>query len=104
MGKHLDELGSPSLTWRDLWVIVTWLPKDSALRRSQFEVEELLWGLPEHLLAMVVDELRMGNWQRQGKAAAPKPKRVPRPGVSEGQKIGSDPIPISQFEDWWAKG
>jgi len=77
-------------------------PRTSAYVRSAAG-EAAAWGPIEHLLAMVVDALRLANWQRGGDKFAPRPDPVPRPGVSDGgQRLGSDPIPASQFDDWWA--
>jgi len=43
----------------------------------------------------------MANWQRGGKKNHPKPKPVERPGKTDVQVIGSDPIPVSGFDAWW---
>lgn len=47
--------------------------------------EDGIWGLQEHLTAVVIDELRNANWQRANEGAAkgkqsPHPKPFPRPG------------------------
>lgn len=34
------------------------------------------WSLEAHLLAVVADQLAVGNWQRQGKKGAPRPKPI----------------------------
>lgn len=59
------------------------------------------WSVTDYLLAIVADHLAMANWQRQGKKGAPKPKPIPRPGDNNSAKYGEDPIPISEFNDWW---
>lgn len=102
LGLRLDDLGTERLNWRDLWVIVNNLPRTSALVRA-VAGEDAQWGLLEHLTAVVADAVEVGNWQRQGKAHAPKPKPIPRPGAkSEAKKFGSDPIPIKDFDAWWS--
>jgi hypothetical protein len=64
--------------------------------------DDVEWGLTDHLLAQLIDAVNEGNWQRQGKPHAPRPKPVKRPGVEDKtQTFGKDPIPISQFDDWW---
>ncbi len=67
------------MSWRRLGVLVHHLPADSATVRAvggpQFE-----WSATDYLLAAAVDAIRAGNWQRSGKASAPKPKPLPRPG------------------------
>lgn len=44
-----------------------------------------MWSLSDHLLALVVDELRVANWQRteDGHKNRRKPKPLPRPGLPE---------------------
>lgn len=102
LGLRLDDLGTERLNWRDLWVIVNNLPRTSALVRA-VAGEDAEWGLLEHLAARVADSLEVGNWQRQGKAHAPKPKPIPRPGAkSETKTFGKDPIPIKDFDAWWS--
>lgn len=96
LGLRLANLGSPTLTWRDLLVITREAPPSSALRRAQTGG----WGITEYLLAVVADELAIANWQRQGKRGAPRPKPIPRPGQT-GEVFGSDPIPIAEFNSWW---
>ena len=64
-----------------------------------------MWASGEmdaYLLAHVGDLLAVGNWQRAGNKNAPRPKPIQRPGVETGARsFGSDPIPISEFNDWW---
>jgi hypothetical protein len=53
-----------------------------------------VWGLQEHLTALVIDELRVANWQRanegvkKSKQTKP-PKPVPRPGLGRGHDKNS---------------
>lgn len=68
----------PTLSIRRLRVLVRHLPHDSATRR-ELEADDAGWSLNEHLLALVVDAVRAGNWQRGGGKGA-KPKPIPRPG------------------------
>jgi hypothetical protein len=62
-----------------------------------------LWSQDTHLLAGAVDALQIANWQRPGKRSAPKPKPVERPGekAARSKTLGADPIPVSEFNDWW---
>lgn len=104
MGRRLDDLGTSALSWRDLWVIVRNLGPDSALSRAMFpDLSAWVAGRSSaDLLAVIADLLAAGNWQRQGKKGAAKPKRIKRPGAkSEDKKYGSAPIPIRDFDDWW---
>ncbi|MST50569.1 hypothetical protein [Mobiluncus porci] len=101
-GRHLDQLGTEQLSWRELQIILMHCPPEqSALRRAMLG-EDAVWTFEAQLLAALIDEIRVGNWQRQGKRNAPKPKPIPRPGVrQESTTYGKDPIPISRFDDWW---
>jgi hypothetical protein len=61
--------------------------------------DAMQWGDQEHLLALVVDLLATGNWQRQGKANTPRPKPIPRPGDTPepGERRGTA-MTIEQWE------
>lgn len=54
------------------------------------------WTLDQHLLALVLDTLRLANWQRQGRKGARKPDPVsplakPRSAERVGDTDGRDP-------------
>lgn len=104
IGRRLDDLGTPALSWRDLLVVVRQSGPGSALARA-ISPDLAAWGsgqVTADLLAVVADLLAAANWQRQGKKSAPKPKRIKRPGVAnEDKKYGSAPIPVRDFDDWW---
>ncbi|PRB08618.1 hypothetical protein CQ047_12115 [Microbacterium sp. MYb72] len=53
------------------------------------------------MLAVLVDQVQATNFLlRRGKGA--RPKRLTRWWEKrKQQKFGRDPIPISQFNDWW---
>lgn len=99
-GMRLDDLGSEALTWRDLLVLVRrWQTNPTtALAES---VHGVRWTITDQLLALVHDLLNQGNWQRAGKKTAPRPKPLPRPWETKATSLGRDPIPISEFNDWW---
>lgn len=104
MGRRLEQLGTPALSWWDLLVIVKHSGPSSALARA-LQPDLAAWAsgmVAADLLAVVADLLAAANWQRQGKKSAPKPKRIKRPGVNnDDKKYGRAPIPIKDFEDWW---
>ncbi|AOZ65058.1 tail assembly chaperone [Arthrobacter phage Lakshmi] len=100
LGKDLDQLGTADLDWHQLWVIITNSPAGSALAVSMHG-EASLWGVTDHLLAIIADTLNDANWQRGGGKGA-QPERIKRPGVKDkSQSFGADPIKISEFNDWW---
>jgi len=80
-----DAAGCPLLTWRELGVLVRQLPAGARTRIARGDTDSL-WGLAEHLQAVVIDELRIAAWQRanegvkKGQQSKP-PKPFPRPGV-----------------------
>ena len=83
-------------------MIVNQSPRDSALRRAQAGGEGHLWSVTDYLLALIADLLQSGNWQRAGDKHAPRPKPIPRPGEKpDGEHMGSDPIPLGEFDAWW---
>lgn len=45
------------------------------------------WSLTDHLLAMVLDELRLANWQRVGKKGLKRPKPL-SPLANQGVRHG----------------
>lgn len=96
----MDDLGV-SLSWRDLWVLVMRWQRTPGTALCE-AVHGERWSVEGQLLAHVIDLLEVGNWQRMGKKSAPKPKKFPRPWEkSKAQRIGRDPIPWSEFDDWW---
>lgn len=78
-----DAAGRPLLTWRELGVLVRQLPAGCRTRLATGHKDDL-WGLPEHLTAYVIDELRIAAWQRANEGAkkpSKQPKPFPRPGI-----------------------
>lgn len=64
--------------------------------------DEYGWGLPEQLLAAVVDELAIANWQRGQGKRTDYPKPIPRPGVrdEESTTYGKGAVPTDEIADW----
>lgn len=100
-GWSLDDLGV-TLSWRDLQVLVDrWQTLPGTATCAAVQGKEH-WIQTDVLLAELVDLIASGNWQRGGNKHAPKPKRFPRPWEkANAQKLGADPIPISEFDNWW---
>lgn len=99
VGLRLRDVGTGRCQWGDVRAVVYHAGPDSALARS---VRGHHWTAAEELLALAVDLLARGNWQRGGKKSAPKPKPVPRPWGQDSQIVGSDPLPVEEFATWWA--
>lgn len=84
-GEHLSSLYTGGMTWRRLRNLIRNLPHEAAVHRA----ERGPWGLAEQLLAAVVDEARVANWQRaqlHTKEKLKPPKPIERPGVETRQK------------------
>lgn len=76
------------LSARRLRVLIEHLPRGAALVRAMHG-DEVEWGLSEHLLAAVADQLAIGNWlfasaNTPEHATQPeRPTPIPRPGLEE---------------------
>lgn len=100
-GLSLEHLGSEAFTWYDLHTMVRHLQSEHTSHLA-VEFHGPTWSMESQLLAIAADTLAMGNWQRAGKKSAPKPKRIQRPWEKvKATVLGSKPIPIAQFNDWW---
>lgn len=100
-GWSLDDLGY-TLSWRDLQILVrVWQAKPGTATCAAVQGVEH-WTVTDQLLADIADALYTANWQREGKSSRPRPKRIPRPWErTKVRKFGSEPIPLSKFNDWW---
>src|ERR1051325_4270494 len=72
------------MTWREFGAYIRQLPADARTRLAVGD-EDGIWGLQEHLTAILIDETRNANWQRANEGApkgkqSPHPKPFPRPG------------------------
>lgn len=101
IGRHLDELGTPALSWRDLFVLVRRWQKTpgNAFAAAMHGSEVPAWS--EQVLAIIVDLLNgIAFILRKGKGS--RPKRLTRWWEKrKQQKFGREPIPLSKFDDWW---
>lgn len=77
--RDLDDSGS-GLTLGDLLDLVSYADPSMALYRVLNPEWE--WDLTNQLLAFLIDHHQMQAWAEGGKKG-PKPKPIPRPGVSE---------------------
>ena len=101
LGLRLSWVGTPALSWRDLWVIVNQAPLGSALDRAM-RPDEALWGLTEQLLAANLDEVRVLVWQNTKDAQLGKnyPQPTPRPGVeSDAKTHGTTAMSLDEMRE-----
>lgn len=103
----LEDLGG-ELPETALAAFVRHLPAESATMAALSP--DCGWSRTDMLLARICEGIEMLTWleackgQKRSKRP-PKPKRIPRPGVKPDEKrIGRDPIPISDFEEWYYGG
>lgn len=101
-----------ALPWGALLHFVRHLPPTAELSKewSSDAAEQAAWldgSLVAPMLASLIDAINFGRWEYAASVSKHKPKRPKavktpwRDGGTEGRKLGSDPIPISEFEDWW---
>lgn len=99
LGLRSRQVGTDGLTWRDLQAIVNHAEPGGPLANSLGYV----WTTDGYMLANIYDMLAEANWQRAGKSSDPHPKPIRRPNeIRDDEKsFGYDPIPLSEFNDWW---
>ncbi len=107
----LDDVGA-RLSERALLHFCLHLPVTSELWRSMNpnKIDESVWQdesmLPQ-LMATLIDEVRAFQWmfaQSRSKRSIKNkyPEQIDRPGVkSRTKKYGAEPIPASEFKEWY---
>lgn len=71
---QLTQLGR-TLSWRRLDILIDALARTpGTLLRAELARDD--WTLDQHLLALILDALRIANWQRGGRKGAPRPQPV----------------------------
>jgi hypothetical protein len=101
LGYRVGDVGG-ALSWADLRDIIRYQPQSSALCR-EMNPENALWGLSDHLLAVIADAVIAGNWMqsKDGQKNRNRPKPIPRPGVEPDQKkFGGKAESIDTIRDW----
>ena len=79
---------------------INYLPADSALNKALNPKDEIgEWNTQMKTNAILADLYDVFVSAHSKKGTRPKP--YPRP--KKAQSIGKDPIPLSQFWDWWHK-
>ena len=80
---------------------ISYLPKDAALSMELDPKDEFgEWNTQRKTNAILADLFDVFVAAHSKKGTRPKP--YPRP--KQKQSIGKDPIPLSEFWDWWNKG
>ncbi|TKT03446.1 hypothetical protein [Streptomyces lasalocidi] len=104
LGLRLRNVGTEDFTWGDLLAIVRQAPRSSALFRSM-SPDEAMWGHTEQLLALIADFISVGNWQRSQGKKKDYPKPIPRPGVEQDKKFGTEAMSLEDAASWlgWEK-
>lgn len=99
VGLRLRDCPSGGFTWRDLKVFVKYMPATANLFGAMFP-DRAGWDKPAFLLAEVVDSLHWLQWAKtkDGKDGRNRPKLVPRPGVTQPRREGSNPAPMPLSE------
>ena len=108
----LQDVGG-RLGWAALSHFVRYVLKDpkSALWCEMFDKDgdKAGWYDGTRVAPMLADLYDLVSWFRWSFSAshvgrrAKRPKPYPRPWVDDGTRhIGKDPIPISEFDEWWA--
>lgn len=103
-GLRLAWLGTEALTWRELLVVAKQGPSTSAIRRALDK--DAAWGLPEHLLAASIDQLRLLVWlnTKDALTGTNQPEPFPRPGAKpSGNRVGRSSVDLDQMAAWLAK-
>lgn len=98
-------MGTPDFNWRDLYVILKTLPRETALHRAVYGEQDSAWTLEAHLLALIADAAQWLIWSktRDGEKGRNRPKRIPRPGVADDQEsrtLGGGALPADELEAW----
>ena len=106
----LQDVGG-ALSWGALSHFVQYLPRESALSREIRPLsDEELWAngnATAAILADIYDLLSQFNVNfcsvsSRKRSYAAKPYSRPWAKDTGQRVLGSDPVPVSEFEDWWA--
>ena len=104
-GLRLRDCPSEGFTWRDLKVFIRYMPATGNLFGAMFP-DRAGWDKPAYLLAEVVDSLHWLQWAKtkDGRDGRNRPKLVPRPGVTQPRREGSNPtaLPLSEIKKRFA--
>ena len=101
-GRTLNELMNMGAAGRVALIsFIQYLPPDATLRREidpRDETAEWYTTMKTNVILADIFDIFVAAHTKDGN----KPAEYPRPGQK--QTIGKDPVPISEFWDWWDKG
>lgn len=101
-GLRLRDLGQPHLTWHDLFIIVSQASADSAVVRA-IRGPDYRWGLPEYLLAGVLNGIRGLQWMLSDQSGS-EPEPITPPGTTPPKdlnRFGAEPVTVDEFNEFW---
>ncbi|MCC5781374.1 hypothetical protein CRM73_00125 [Kocuria sp. CCUG 69068] len=97
-------MAARDFNWRDLYVIVEFAPRSSALVLSTDGSEAVEWDLTRHLLASMADALNWLQWAKTEEAQKPganPPEPIQRPGVQSTKKhYGTGALDEDDMIEW----
>jgi hypothetical protein len=101
-GLRWRDIGTGRTNWCDIHAVMSTRDRTSATTRV-IDPEASTWKLTDHLLALLIDYVAIGNWQRGG-GKGRKPRPVPRPGAGSNlEQIEMDSFDTpAAFDEWWA--
>lgn len=96
------ESGQGDFTLGDLLDFIEHATPEMAIYRALNK--DAQWGLPEQLLASMFEHMQMKSWVEGGKKG-PKPKPIPRPGVTDTEETRyttSKRSTVIEIDEWLA--
>jgi len=94
-GERLRWMGSPRLSWHDVWLICAHPePKGQLARELDGRAE---WSDNEWLLAQIADATSLILWAVAGGKKSQRPKPLPRPGEEKRKRGGLRVMPVDQM-------
>lgn len=73
IGKRLDQIGTAEFSWWDFMVRVRFAQPDTILHRA---VHGWSYDMVTRQMGLLIELLRVANWQRTGNRHAPRPKPI----------------------------
>lgn len=97
MGLRLRDVGSSGFNWRDLYIVVKHLDRETETYRELHPDDDTSWTVSDYLLAVIADTTHMRLWQAGG-GKGKKPKPIPRPGEVKHRR--GDSMSMEEAKAW----